>query len=53
MQGASACEQEQCDGTVGYGGSPDERGETTLDAMVFDGVSLSAQNSLILSHRPQ
>jgi N4-(beta-N-acetylglucosaminyl)-L-asparaginase len=32
--GCSTCEQQQCDGTVGYGGSPDEGGETTLDAMV-------------------
>jgi N4-(beta-N-acetylglucosaminyl)-L-asparaginase len=38
LQGASVCEEEQCDGTVGYGGSPDESGETTLDAMVIDGV---------------
>ena len=40
LQGASRCEVEQCDGTVGYGGSPDERGETTLDAMVIDGGGL-------------
>lgn len=38
VQGASTCERLQCDGTVGYGGSPDERGETTLDAMIIDGV---------------
>lgn len=38
MQGCSACERAQCDGSVGYGGSPDEAGETTLDAMVIDGV---------------
>ena len=36
-QGCSVCEDEQCDRTVGYGGSPDENGETTLDAMVMDG----------------
>ncbi|XP_071502705.1 N(4)-(Beta-N-acetylglucosaminyl)-L-asparaginase-like [Diadema antillarum] len=36
-QGCSVCEVEQCDGTVGYGGSPDESGETTLDAMIMDG----------------
>lgn len=35
--GCSVCEVEQCDGTVGYGGSPDESGETTLDAMIMDG----------------
>lgn len=38
--GCSTCEEEQCDGTVGYGGSPDEYGETTLDAMVFDGDTM-------------
>ena len=35
--GCTVCEREQCDGTVGYGGSPDETGETTLDAMIMDG----------------
>jgi len=34
------CEVEQCDFTVGYGGSPDENGETTLDAMLMDGASM-------------
>ncbi|EDV24643.1 uncharacterized protein TRIADDRAFT_24893 [Trichoplax adhaerens] len=38
-QGCTACEVAQCDGTVGYGGSPDESGETTLDAMIMDGTS--------------
>lgn len=28
--GCSECERLQCDGTVGFGGSPDESGETTL-----------------------
>lgn len=37
VAGCSYCEQEQCDYTVGYGGSPDENGETTLDAMIYDG----------------
>lgn len=36
-QGASVCEVQQCDGTVGYGGSPDENSETTLDALIMDG----------------
>jgi N4-(beta-N-acetylglucosaminyl)-L-asparaginase len=36
----SSCERSQCDGTVGYGGSPDESGETTLDAMVMDGDTM-------------
>jgi len=36
-EGCATCERLQCDGTVGYGGSPDESGETTLDAMIMDG----------------
>eukprot|EP00095_Tigriopus_kingsejongensis_P011866 maker-scaffold180_size281610-snap-gene-0.33 protein:Tk11866 transcript:maker-scaffold180_size281610-snap-gene-0.33-mRNA-1 annotation:"n -(beta-n-acetylglucosaminyl)-l-asparaginase" len=40
-RGCSTCEVEQCDGTVGFGGSPDENGETTLDAMIMDGDSLN------------
>lgn len=36
-KGCAVCEREQCDGTVGFGGSPDEFGETTLDAMIMDG----------------
>lgn len=39
MQGCQRCEQLQCDGTVGFGGSPDEEGQTTLDAMIMNGVS--------------
>lgn len=35
--GASQCELEQCDHTVGFGGSPNEFGETTLDAMIMNG----------------
>lgn len=34
----SQCEEDQCDGTVGYGGSPDENGESYLDAMIMDGL---------------
>ncbi len=37
VAGCSKCEELQCDTTVGYGGSPDENGETTLDAMIMDG----------------
>lgn len=36
-EGCSTCESERCDGTVGYGGSPDESGESTLDALIMDG----------------
>lgn len=37
VAGCHQCEVDQCDGTVGFGGSPDSTGETTLDAMVLDG----------------
>lgn len=37
VKGCAMCEKEQCGGTVGFGGSPDEVGETTLDAMIMDG----------------
>lgn len=37
VAGCTVCEDEQCDGTVGYGGSPNENGETTLDALIIDG----------------
>ncbi|GAB1604679.1 N(4)-(Beta-N-acetylglucosaminyl)-L-asparaginase-like [Argonauta hians] len=36
--GCSMCDlYRQCGPSVGYGGSPDENGETTLDAMIMDG----------------
>lgn len=35
--GTGQCEIDRCDGTVGWGGSPSESGETTLDAMIMDG----------------
>ena len=38
VAGCTECQQQRCDGTVGYGGSPDETGETTLDAMIMDGL---------------
>lgn len=41
VEGCSRCERDQCDGTVGFGGSPNENGETTLDAMIFDGVNMN------------
>ncbi|WOL10208.1 putative isoaspartyl peptidase/L-asparaginase 3 isoform X1 [Canna indica] len=40
IDGCSACEELRCDGTVGPGGSPDENGETTLDALVMDGTTM-------------
>uniref|UniRef100_A0A3Q3VS42 Uncharacterized protein n=1 Tax=Mola mola TaxID=94237 RepID=A0A3Q3VS42_MOLML len=39
-RGCARCEVEQCDGTVGYGGSPDESGETTLDALIMNGDTM-------------
>nr|CAH7746278.1 unnamed protein product [Callosobruchus chinensis] len=38
--GCEVCQDEQCDFTVGFGGSPDENGETTLDGMIFDGDTM-------------
>ncbi|XP_047545626.1 N(4)-(Beta-N-acetylglucosaminyl)-L-asparaginase [Vanessa atalanta] len=40
-RGTSICEEQQCDGTVGFGGSPDEDGETTLDALIMDGRTMN------------
>uniref|UniRef100_A0A1A8KZC9 N(4)-(Beta-N-acetylglucosaminyl)-L-asparaginase n=1 Tax=Nothobranchius kuhntae TaxID=321403 RepID=A0A1A8KZC9_NOTKU len=39
-KGCAQCEIEQCDGSVGFGGSPDESGETTLDAMIMNGNTM-------------
>uniref|UniRef100_A0A8C7D812 N(4)-(Beta-N-acetylglucosaminyl)-L-asparaginase n=2 Tax=Oncorhynchus kisutch TaxID=8019 RepID=A0A8C7D812_ONCKI len=39
-KGCARCEADQCDGSVGFGGSPDERGETTLDAMIMNGNTM-------------
>lgn len=40
VEGCSACELEQCDGTVGYGGSPDEKAGIALDALIMNGYLL-------------
>ncbi|KAF6807940.1 N-(beta-N-acetylglucosaminyl)-L-asparaginase [Colletotrichum sojae] len=40
--GCATCEANQCDGSVGFGGSPDEHCETTLDAMIMDGVTMKS-----------
>lgn len=37
VAGCTQCEKDQGGGTVGFGGSPDENGETILDAMIMDG----------------
>lgn len=39
-KGCARCEADQCDGSVGFGGSPDESGETTLDAMIMNGDTM-------------
>jgi len=48
--GAARCEKLQCDGTVGFGGSPDEDGETTLDAMIMDGDTMEVGAVASLRH---
>jgi N4-(beta-N-acetylglucosaminyl)-L-asparaginase len=40
--GCQACQSNQCDNTVGFGGSPDESCETTLDALIIDGQTMNA-----------
>ncbi|KAK1285248.1 putative isoaspartyl peptidase/L-asparaginase 3 [Acorus calamus] len=40
VDGCSACEELRCDGTVGPGGSPDENGETTIDALLMNGTTM-------------
>lgn len=37
QSGCAVCEEEQCDGSVGFGGHPDEMGEVTLDALIMNG----------------
>jgi N4-(beta-N-acetylglucosaminyl)-L-asparaginase len=37
--GCHECEVQQCDHSVGFGGSPDEDGEITFDAMIMDRVT--------------
>ncbi|PWA88501.1 putative isoaspartyl peptidase/L-asparaginase 3 [Artemisia annua] len=39
VEGCSTCEVLRCDGTVGPGGSPDENGESTMDALIMNGVT--------------
>ncbi|XP_015067541.1 probable isoaspartyl peptidase/L-asparaginase 3 isoform X2 [Solanum pennellii] len=53
VEGCSACEKLRCDGTVGPGGSPDENGETTLDAMVMDGVTMEVGAVAAMRYVPE
>lgn len=39
--GCKTCEDEQCDGSVGWGYHPAEDGETTLDGFIMDGRTMS------------
>ena len=43
-RGCNACESspEQCFNSVGFGGSPDENCETTLDALIMDGTTMKS-----------
>lgn len=53
VQGCRSCEQSQCDFTVGFGGSPDEEAETTLDAMIMDGETMNVGAVGALRHCKQ
>lgn len=50
VDGCSECEQERCDFTVGFGGSPDESSETTLDALIMNGRTHDAGSVGGLKH---
>uniref|UniRef100_A0A8C9FJG0 Aspartylglucosaminidase n=1 Tax=Pavo cristatus TaxID=9049 RepID=A0A8C9FJG0_PAVCR len=52
-KGCGQCEIDQCDGSVGYGGSPDESGETTLDAMIMDGHVMKFKKTKGCLQRPK
>ncbi len=39
--GCRACEEKQCGESVGWGHRPDENGETTLDALIMNGRTMS------------
>ncbi len=41
VEGCTAAENNRSIPTVGFGGSPDERGNTTLDAFVMDGYTMN------------
>lgn len=49
VEGCAVCEREQCDGTVGYGGSPDENSNVALDALLVDGSVYGYKNFCILN----
>ncbi|XP_075265046.1 N(4)-(beta-N-acetylglucosaminyl)-L-asparaginase-like [Convolutriloba macropyga] len=45
-RGCNVCEEKKeptdCDGSVGWGSHPDEEGEVTLDALIFDGTKMES-----------
>jgi hypothetical protein len=41
VSGCTVCEMKPCSSSVGFGGSPNDEGETTLDAMIMDGNTMS------------
>ena len=51
VEGVSICENLQCDHTVGFGGSPDETGGVTLDALVMDGKSYFLSFFFLVLHQ--
>ncbi|KAL9876844.1 putative N(4)-(beta-N-acetylglucosaminyl)-L-asparaginase GA14866 [Glossina fuscipes fuscipes] len=53
VDGVTTCEDRHCDGSVGYGGSPDESGETTLDSMIIDGSNMNVGAVAGLRHIKQ
>ncbi|GAB6033085.1 hypothetical protein CHUAL_012698 [Chamberlinius hualienensis] len=42
IAGCRVCEDRLCEDSIGWGGHPDEKEETTLDAMVMDGTTHAA-----------
>ena len=49
LQGCRDCEHERCVGSVGWGGSPNEEGETTLDAMIMNGDTMDVGALVLVS----
>ena len=49
VAGGTTCEDEPCAASVGFGGSPDEHGETALDAMIMDGSVTVIEFSFLIA----
>eukprot|EP01031_Cornospumella_fuschlensis_P026169 gene26169-31599_t len=52
-QGCITCQDNQCDGTVGYGNHPDTTGRSSLDAMIMDGDTYDMGAVAYLKHHRQ